>query len=314
MTKSQIEYWALRVVDRVRASGPREDAYEELKAEWPQVLGVQHGTDKSAAYKVARQLAGLANARGEPVLWLIGVDEDNGIVGADPEELASWWPRVEAQFDDSELLSVLVPRQRVPEIEVLGGALTETRVGEVAADRTCLLDLSLKLYVVPREQSRLVIPFHRCRASAVFQGQRPLTIPLQDIRVSPDSKASPTAPLRPGFQPVHGSHETRVENLSRTIQGTETEILIDGPGLLNLTAHACDEAPPILEPAPDDASGQIQLVVPPPTGLRVDVALALAMFDFPLIVSAVFHSTELSHMGTYKKGSEEERIITTWAC
>jgi hypothetical protein len=88
MKALQIEAWALRIVDQVRAGQRIEDTKVELKATWPEPA------------KAARRIAGQANAaRGEPVLWLIGLDEVRGVVGAPPEELASWYPQVQAQFN-----------------------------------------------------------------------------------------------------------------------------------------------------------------------------------------------------------------------
>jgi hypothetical protein len=88
MTPSQIEGWALVVIDRVTRGQPREDARVELKREWIEPK------------KAARRLAGHANAAGgEPVLWLIGVDEETGVCGASNEELAKWLPGVQSMFD-----------------------------------------------------------------------------------------------------------------------------------------------------------------------------------------------------------------------
>src|SRR5262249_53745692 len=96
----QIETWAIRVIEQVEAKQPYEDARVELKAEW---------TDPQ---KAARQIAGHANAaRGEPILWLIGVDKDRGVTGADYNELANWYPQVQSQFDAlaPRLVDVNVP-------------------------------------------------------------------------------------------------------------------------------------------------------------------------------------------------------------
>src|SRR5690242_6350206 len=88
VTRFQIEAWALRVIDQLAARHPHEDAHVELKAAWlePQ--------------KVARQIAAHANAaRGEPILWLIGVDEKTGVVGAEQKNLADWFSALRGQFD-----------------------------------------------------------------------------------------------------------------------------------------------------------------------------------------------------------------------
>lgn len=59
-----------------------------MKAEWPE------------ANKAARRIAGHANAaRGAPILWLIGVDEKEGVRGAEVNELATWFPKIESHFD-----------------------------------------------------------------------------------------------------------------------------------------------------------------------------------------------------------------------
>jgi hypothetical protein len=84
----EIEAWTLSVVERVKSGQPIEDARVELKAEWPDTE------------KAARRIAGHANAaRGAPILWLIGVNEKTGVVGAQINELATWFPKVESNFD-----------------------------------------------------------------------------------------------------------------------------------------------------------------------------------------------------------------------
>lgn len=89
MKNSQIERWALEIIDRVEAHQPIEDSRVELKAQWP-----------NEPAKAARRVAGHANAaRGEHILWLIGVDEESGVSGADHQEMADWFAGVSKQFD-----------------------------------------------------------------------------------------------------------------------------------------------------------------------------------------------------------------------
>ncbi len=90
MKPLEIESWALRILERAEKHLPIEDARVEVKAQWPE------------ANKTARQLAGHANAaRGENLLWLIGVDEKKGIVGANYQELSSWFPGVQSGFEST---------------------------------------------------------------------------------------------------------------------------------------------------------------------------------------------------------------------
>jgi hypothetical protein len=88
MKLSAIETWALRVVEQIHKGGQPEGDTVELKAEWPDPI------------KAARRLAAHANAaRGENILWLIGVDEHKGVVGAPKQELSVWFSQIESHFD-----------------------------------------------------------------------------------------------------------------------------------------------------------------------------------------------------------------------
>lgn len=89
MKKQDLEYRVLSIIERLQKGQPIEDDIVELKSEWPR----EH-------HRAARRIAGHANAaRGEPVLWLIGIDEKAGVVGADFEELSTWFARVKSRFD-----------------------------------------------------------------------------------------------------------------------------------------------------------------------------------------------------------------------
>lgn len=102
MKTHEIEEWALRAIERAENGQPNEDSRVELKADWPD------------AQRAARRIAGHANAlRGEPILWIIGVDEDQGLKGANQNDLATWWPQTQAEFDGPlpRLRDVLVYRK-----------------------------------------------------------------------------------------------------------------------------------------------------------------------------------------------------------
>ena len=80
------------------------DSFLELKREW---------IPPNA--KAARRIAGHANAaRGENILWIIGVDEKEGVIGVNASELASWYSAVESSFNE------LVPRMLPLNIPVNG--------------------------------------------------------------------------------------------------------------------------------------------------------------------------------------------------
>jgi hypothetical protein len=90
MWRQRLEYRAREVIEQAQAREAIEDSLVELKREWP------------TPAKAGRRIAAHANAaRGEEILWLIGIDEKSGrIHSVEPEELANWWPQVQLCFDE----------------------------------------------------------------------------------------------------------------------------------------------------------------------------------------------------------------------
>lgn len=91
MDLRRLEVRCHRLIDRVTGGARIEDHLVECKAEWP-----------ADAHGAARRIAAHANsARGEPILWLIGLDEDAGQVRPlDQTDLANWWPAVAKHFTE----------------------------------------------------------------------------------------------------------------------------------------------------------------------------------------------------------------------
>jgi hypothetical protein len=89
MRISELEGRTLQLMDRLIAGQPIEDDRIELKRDWPDPV------------KAARILAGHANASlGEPILWLIGLDESSrSVVGAEYVELSNWSTKLHSCFD-----------------------------------------------------------------------------------------------------------------------------------------------------------------------------------------------------------------------
>ena len=77
------------MVDKVNRGESVEDAPIELKGRWID------------AKKAARQVAAHCNAvRGSSVLWVFGIDEKEGVIGADSGELADWISQFNSQFSE----------------------------------------------------------------------------------------------------------------------------------------------------------------------------------------------------------------------
>ncbi|WP_147471529.1 AlbA family DNA-binding domain-containing protein [Nocardia stercoris] len=89
MIKVQIEARVIDIVNHVVAGeGKVEDDYVEAKAMW------------LPPDKVARKIAAMANAaRGEPVIWIVGLDEErHRVVQVDETDPADWWAAVQRGF------------------------------------------------------------------------------------------------------------------------------------------------------------------------------------------------------------------------
>jgi len=90
MTKQEIELKVLEIIDKILKKQPVEDDYVELKAQWPNPRDT------------ARRVAAHANSsRGEPILWIIGLDEKGGeVIGAQMAEVSNWHTALQSCFDE----------------------------------------------------------------------------------------------------------------------------------------------------------------------------------------------------------------------
>ena len=306
MRAHEIENWTLDVIKQVESGHSNEDYRVELKSEWPD------------AKKAARRIAGHANAaHGEPILWLIGVDEEKGVVGVNNEELANWYAKVKAEFDGlepqimrdlnvpvagitvvallfdtdrapylvknpaygqpsggpvqlevpwrearstrtasrSDLLRILSPIQRAPSFELLNAWLKvypELGGHDAHGDQTYSDDpksftwkLHMDFYVVPRTDARVVIPFHRCRASFQF----PMRI---------DETQFASIELKP-LSSIHMRRGTPAIGIdSVLVESTKYEAIINGPGKVMLVGEV--ELPKVDLVWEEDATVQARLL------------------------------------------------------
>jgi hypothetical protein len=116
MQRIELETWVQRVADRVVGGQPDEDDLVELKSAFT-----------GDVQRAARQLAGHANAaRGAPILWIVGLDRERGVVGAVVEEMSNWWAAIRARFDDGVEPALLMHVNVAYENRTLVGLLFET--------------------------------------------------------------------------------------------------------------------------------------------------------------------------------------------
>jgi hypothetical protein len=207
---SEIEEWALRVLDLIAAGGRVEDDLVELKREWP--------SDPSRS---ARRIAAQANAaRGEPFLWLIGVDERTGEIIPPADDPAQTWERLKAEFDGQPPRLALVNVRGVhaycfepnlPVYVVRAGSnlsmtqlevpwregtrvrcatqadliqvltpptqrpeieVREPRLRAIVSANPSIVTLKAlaSIFVIPPTTDQIVVPYHRCRCNIALDG------------------------------------------------------------------------------------------------------------------------------------------------
>lgn len=281
MKSQQLEAWVLSIVDQVKAGNLVEDSRVELKSEWPD------------AQKAARRLAAHANAaRGESVLWVVGLDEKRGVVPLQQTDFAIWYQQVSKEFEGiapqlyelivptqdgqviailvetlrapyvvrnpffgttnggsiqyevpwregtkvrsarrDDLIRLLVPMQALPFLEVLNASITleaKDAIGPIYANQVpptqhvphFLWELYLSLYLTPQTADRVVFPIHK----ATFT-----------YRSGSDTADSQFGDLRFYTPCIHtGPGSSRLD--SHTVLTTSSEAIIDGPGIVKVSA------------------------------------------------------------------------------
>jgi hypothetical protein len=275
MKKHEIEAWVLEVAERVDGGKQIEDSRVELKAEWP-----------TEVKKAARQIAGLCNAaRGQEVLWVIGIDEKRGVIGASKTELSTWFAQVQSEIDGvypqveelvitvpsgqtvvallfdtsrapfivknpdggmikyevpwreatgtrtatrADLVKILSPVASIPEFEVLNGTLTLNR-GSEPNPVGCFLGVDI--YAYPKSKDLVAIPYHQL-AIKVSLPEYLLEAELNLISMKPTQRT------RNVFPGAVQSYFPPTESASKTIDSTDSELLIYGPGKFHISANA----------------------------------------------------------------------------
>ncbi len=260
MNKNEIENWVLRIIEQVQAHQPNEDFRVELKTEWIDPV------------KAARLIAGQANAaHSEPVLWVIGVNQDLGVVGAQHMELASWYEKVKVQFDglapemtdlnipigDRTVVALLFETDRAP--FVIKNPLYGKRKGGVEFEIPWRENTSTR--TARRAQLiKLLSPLQKIPQLEILNGDL-LCNPLKDggpleleWKMHLEIYVSTNQPDTHIFIPYHRckasillcdlyrtyEFETLVLSTAKdslTISSTRTEIRIEGPGIVHLHGY-----------------------------------------------------------------------------
>ena len=142
MRAAQLEGLVLNAIDALRNGPGGEDDRVEFKRDWPEP-------------SKARQLAAAANRlNGEPLVYVIGIDDRNGSIHPTSDiDAADWWPRMEAIFDEvapelsmhltvrvaenQSVVALLFQTDRAPYlVKVTNGGATEREVPIREGSRT----------------------------------------------------------------------------------------------------------------------------------------------------------------------------------
>ncbi len=129
----------------------------------------------------------------------------------------------------SDLIRILADQIQLPGVEVRDAYLC-SRSEEPRSDdqHEYYFRLRLDLYVTPRSREQIVIPFHNCEVTLQSNADSSLIL-----------CATPTLhPRRRKYSLYNTPVAPTDDNLSRTIDSTQTELIISGPGLVQLTANS----------------------------------------------------------------------------
>jgi len=246
------------VVEQIRCGQPNEDARVELKAAWP-----------NDAYKAARQIAAHANpAGGEPILWVIGVDQKGEVVGTGHNELAKWYKQVESHFDELApgvtdvnvpvdgkiIVALLFDTERRPFVirsmnsgsvthEVPWRGATSTR----SAKRSELVRLLDSVPRLPKWEAVNDTLNVEWTDSLRMRGNNRLWFLNLKLYVEPDGPGRISVPFHrcagrllfegAGWHPpLRNIRMAPYDQQTSNIRGSSADLVIDGPGMVTLEA------------------------------------------------------------------------------
>lgn len=217
MRAIDLETRVLAAVERVRNGEKIESDLIECKRTWP-------GENK------ARQLAGSLNrAAGDPVIYVIGIDEKDGsIYDTSDTDILNWWNQIVGQFDQ-------VPAEMVRHIDVPISA-TESVVGiALSSDRAP--------YLVKTGSARpsLEIPMREGTGTRTARRDEVMRMLAPTLRVPTVTTLESTfsASHHPAIVPDLNSENNYQREESVGVNGTaEFFVEHDGRDLVTLPSHS----------------------------------------------------------------------------
>jgi hypothetical protein len=212
MNNFDLEKLVLRAVDQILSGRRVEDSRIEGKSAWPEPTK-------------ARQLAGHANsARGEEIIWIIGIDEESHrLTNPEMPDIARWWSQMTARFagdvvpemrdlnvrvnDEASVTALVFVTDRAPYLVKTGdgGVRAEREVPVRSGTRTRsayrheLLRL-LQPAAIPPPASLLSASLSAAQGQAIFQPHGPDLFVGRRAQASPASPRQASLPIMARFQ------------------------------------------------------------------------------------------------------------------
>ena len=122
----------------------------------------------------------------------------------------------------ADLLRLLVPGQKIPDYEVMGGRLMVNFKDNQHNAEYYIWSLHLELFIYPKEEGRIVIPDHKCEVSFEIPGCVARTNFEKKYLCSMEESA---------FDMDEGT------STGLMIYKTKTSLIIEGPGLIEIVAE-----------------------------------------------------------------------------
>ncbi|MEV3908692.1 hypothetical protein [Streptomyces canus] len=323
MRRQQLELITIRAVEHVLSGQTHEDSLIEFKATWPEISKV-------------RQLAGHANsARGEDIIWIVGVDEKkHSLTNPERQDSAQWWAQMSKRFDGlvaPEMTDLVVP------------------IGESGAVTALMFHTDRSPYVISVPSGGAVereVPIRdgtRTRSATRHELLRLLTptASLPDFSVLDASLTATQAMVREkekwtayasaklyveqgidssSFFPSHGMHGTLKTINNNTVDHVFTKRLVSDhdytPGDSGIhwrTDGAIANGPTVFEVlAWNTADGLIPDAVLAADGFMLDLAFQVAGSDRGIALSIHLSAPELDERGGLQK-VRARHTINRWS-
>ncbi len=294
MQKQEIEVRTLKAIENARQGGQAEHSFVEFKSKWPRpqdaarsigglcnaafgepvllVVGVDDGgtvigaaNEEGSAWKPAFDacfdgvpptvLSSLNVSVGDRqvVAVLFETDRSPYLVRRsaidercnDSKLLEVPWRELQTTRSArrEELLRLLHLHSAAPTVQVLDAELVASQNGK-RADHGVAWHLAVFLYVTPRSRDRVVIPFHECELEVA--GDEPDGVPTTWRFI-----------MEPDHLEVIGAPTIEY---SRSMWGTPTELVIDGPGCCLISAESRGMMPPVQPVSPVRVTATLRFV------------------------------------------------------